>query len=376
MRDMLASYHARSAAISRKTEGVEMGAGKRSPAKGEKVPPSDRDSDDFVESFAEVPETDPVREIIGEILELVPVSHWTFARFRGNGDEDQMLSATTNGTEFQCAKDEYALQIERTARGPGIGATLGPLGKYSSGLALLFADSRARFGILTLLRTQEIGPFSSSEIRALTFALDAASDRLSELRLMEFQDRDLTSFRVERAAEERVDEIPEEDIAQYVLNAELEIVLAWTSENERRVAMTPLQARLANRLPRVVEESVRSLTAAWTDDAVTRRPGVARPVPFLVVRTRPMTGPAGLFIGVSLERSKPAHSLTQAAARFRISPREVQVLALLLDGVHLNEIAEQLHIASSTVQDHIKSLLQKTETENRSEMIAKVLGWS
>ncbi len=89
-----------------------------------------------------------------------------------------------------------------------------------------------------------------------------------------------------------------------------------------------------------------------------------------------MAGPAGLFIGVSLERSKLEHSLTEAAERFRISPREVQVLALLLDGGQLNEIAEQLHIASSTVQDHVKSLLEKTGTDNRSEMIGKILGWS
>ncbi len=311
------------------------------------------------------------------ILELVPASHWTFARFKGNGDEDQVLSATSHGDEFRKAKEEFALQRERTGRGPGIGATLGPLGRYSSGLALLFADSRARFGILTLLRTAELGSFTSSEIRTLTFALDAASDRLSEFRLMESQERSLTDFRFEHAAaEDPFPKTAEDDLAQYILNEDLEIVLAWTSENERRVAMTALQARLENRLPRVLEETVRQLTTAWTEDPGTRQPGAARPVPFLVVRTRPMAGPAGLFIGVSLERSKPAHSLTDAAARFRISPREVQVLALLLDGLQLNDIAKQLHIASSTVQDHIKSLLQKTGTENRSEMIAKILGWS
>lgn len=340
------------------------------------MPPPDQDSDS-VEPLARIPETDPVRAIISTILDLVPASHWTFARFKGHGDEDQVLSATSNGDEFRKAKKEFMRQSKRATPGPGIGATLGSLGRYSSGLALLFADSRARFGILTLLRTAELGSFTSSEIRTLTFALDAASDRFSELRLMEVQDKDLESFRFEHAAaEDPIREAVDDDVAQYILNPELEIVLAWTSENERRIAMTPLQARLENRLPRVLEEAVRKLTTAWTEDAATRKPGMARPVPFLVVRTRPMAGPAGLFIGVSLERSKPARSLTNAAARFRISPREVQVLALLLDGRQLNEIAEQLHITSSTVQDHIKSLLQKTETENRSEMIAKIFGWS
>jgi DNA-binding CsgD family transcriptional regulator len=194
---------------------------------------------------------------------------------------------------------------------------------------------------------------------------------------MESQDQGLTDFRSEHlAAKDSPQEVADDDVAQYILNEDLEIVLAWTSENERRVAVTPLRARLQDRLPHVLEETVRKLTSAWTADDASRQPGIARPVPFLVVRTRPMAGPTGLFIGVSIERSKPAHSLTAAAARFRISPREVQVLALLLDGAQLNEAAKRLHITSSTVQDHIKSLLEKTGTENRSEMIAKILGWS
>lgn len=325
----------------------------------------------------EIDENDPVRAIVATILELVPVSHWTFARFKGSGEEDQAFSSTGLGHEFGRAKDEFALQSDRTTSGPGIGPILGPLGPYSSGLALLFADSRAQFGILTLLRADDLGSFTSSEIRTLTFALDAASDRLSEIRLMEAEDAGLTTFRLERSMPEHPSgESVDSDLAQYVLNADLEIVLAWTSENERRVAVTPFRANLQNRLPALLEETVRQLTEAWTEDAATRQPGMARPVPFLVLRTRPMAGPSGLFIGVSLERSKLEHSLTEAAGRFRISPREVQVLALLLDGLQLSEVAEQLHIASSTVQDHIKNLLEKTATNNRSEMIGKILGWS
>ncbi|MFY9779649.1 MAG: LuxR C-terminal-related transcriptional regulator [Candidatus Baltobacteraceae bacterium] len=339
--------------------------------------PPDRFTKDGTAPLAGLPGNDPIRAIIGTILDLVPASHWTFARFKGNGDRDQVLSATSRGDELLKAREEFALQSERTAAGPGIGAIRGPLGQYGSGLALLFADSRARFGILTLLRTAELGRFTSSEIRTLTFALDAASDRLSEIRLMESQDEHLTSFRIAHPAPpDAAREEGDDDVAHYVLNTDLDIVLAWTSENERRVAVTPLQARLHDRLPKILEETVRTLTTAWTEDPATRKPGKAYPVPFLVLRTRPMAGPAGLFVGVSLERQKPAHSLTDAAARFRISPREVQVLALLLDGLQLSDVTEQLHIASSTVQDHVKMLLQKTGTANRSEMIAKVLGWS
>ncbi len=339
-------------------------------------PPADQVSGHGA-SFPRFAETDPARSIIITILELVPASHWTFTRFKRSGEEEQHVSAPGNAEAFRGAEAELAFEGQRSKGGPGIGATAGPLGRYSSGLTLVFADSSAKFGILTLLRSEDLGPFTSSEIRTLTFALDAASDRFSELRLMEAEDESLTEFRLEQsAAADSVREAVSDDVAQYILNDDLEIVLAWTSENERRVSITPLHAHLQSRLPLVLEDAVRALTAAWTKDTVTRQPGIARPVPFLVLRTRPMGGPTGLFIGVSVERFKPEHSLTGAAARFRISPREVQVLALLLDGTQLDGIAERLHIASSTVQDHIKSLLAKTATENRSEMIAKILGWS
>jgi len=326
--------------------------------------------------FGEVPASDPIHGIIRTILELVPVSHWSFARFRADGNVNQLLSTGGNGGEFRKLEKQFTLQRERAPSGPSIAATFESHGQYSNALALLFADSRARFGILAMSRTDELGPFTSSEIRALTFALDAASDRLSELRLMESQDERLAGFRLEGdMGELGAPADIEGPAAHYILNRELEIVLAWTSENERRVALTPLQVPLQNRLPSVLEEAVRQLTAAWTSESSSQQTGIARPVPFLVVRTRPMSGAAGLFIGVTIERSIPGRSLTGAAARFSISPREVQVLALLLDGLHLNEIAERLHITSSTVQDHIKRLLEKTGTHNRSEMTAKILGW-
>ena len=337
------------------------------------MPPRERGG---AEPVAGVAASDPVRSIIKTILDLVPVSNWSFARFRGNGDADELLSATGDPDDFERLRDQFDLQSAQIAAGPSIAAVRGVPGPYASGMSLLFADSRARFGILTLLRTGELEPFSSSEIRALTFALDAASDRLSELRLMESQGERLAGFRLDDNVEAAAAGADAADAsAHYILNKELEIVLAWTSENERRVAWTPLRLPLENRLPPILEEAVRRLTAAWSNEARSPEAGVASPVPFLVVRTRPMSGPMGLFVGVTIERTKTRRSLTGAASRFNISPREVQVLALLLDGLALSEIADRLHIVSSTVQDHIKRLLEKTGTHSRGEMTARVLGW-
>jgi DNA-binding CsgD family transcriptional regulator len=88
-----------------------------------------------------------------------------------------------------------------------------------------------------------------------------------------------------------------------------------------------------------------------------------------------MSGPAGLFIGVRIDRFKPPNSLRGPAARFHISPRELQVLALLLDGAKLDEISRRLQIAYSTIAHHIRSMIDKTGSRNRTELIARVLGW-
>jgi DNA-binding CsgD family transcriptional regulator len=227
---------------------------------------------------------------------------------------------------------------------------------------LLLADNRVRFGILTLFRTAELGPFRSADIRTLIFALDAACDHLSEMRLMEAEFRRLSAWERECPV---VD-----DIAYYILDHDLEIVLSWTTEHNGRftsAAETP-----ATQLPPLLAEAVRGLTVDWTDDPATHQPGMALPVPFLVLRTRPMAGKTGSFISVSVERLKPSHSLVYAAAHYRFSPRELQVLSLLLRGTSLDEIAQGLNISSSTVQDHVKRLIEKTRAGNRSEMIANV----
>ena len=94
-----------------------------------------------------------------------------------------LLDSAENGGELSRLSDEFKRQRAKAAKGPRIAATLGPLGDFESGVTLLFADANASFGILTLLRTSELGPFTSSEISVLALSLDATSERLCALRL-------------------------------------------------------------------------------------------------------------------------------------------------------------------------------------------------
>lgn len=324
-----------------------------------------------------VPESDPAFPIINAILRVVPASRWSFARLMPSGElSGLLLDSPANDGELLRLSDEFKRQRAKAAKGPRLAATLGPLGDFESGVTLLFADAKASFGILTLLRTSELGPFTSSEISVLALSLDATSERLCALRL----DSQKSPRRAREAGQTPPDATPiseadGSDESFYLLDRDFQIVLAWTAEQQRRVALTGLRTRIADRLPGVLEEAVRELIADWRSDSGSQKTGTAHPVPFLVVRTQPMSGPAGLFIGVRIDRSKPPKSLRGPAARFHISPRELQVLAMLLDGAKLEEIARRLHIAPSTVQHHVSSMVVKTESRNRTELIARVLGW-
>jgi len=315
-----------------------------------------------------IPTLDPAYAILTGILDVVPGSAWSFARIDNNRELSGPLGSQAPELIAPSLAEELRQQRLVSPGGPRIAASLQTPAGFASGITLIFADAHLDYAIFMLLRDEALPPYSSIEISILTLALEAGIDRLAAFRLQPLVDH-------EGAAAKRPPTAPTlYDEAFYVLDHDLQIVLAWSSEDQRRIALTGLHTRIAERLPVVLEQTVRELTAAWSTDSV-KSAGVARPVPFLVVRTQPMSGPAGLFIGVRIDRFHPPNSLTGPATKYHISPREVQVLALLLDGNHLDQIAEQLSITSSTVQDHIKSMLDKTGSRNRSELIARVLGW-
>jgi GAF domain-containing protein len=167
-----------------------------------------------------------------------------------------LLGSLGSDDELAVLKGEYARQRAQAKIGPRIAAMLGSLRDYESGITLLFADSRVNFGILTILRTSELGPFTSSEISVLTLALDTVSEQLADLRLEAHARPGLP-----KPPHDGGDEVEaaEASGAYYVLDRDLQIVLTWTSEEQRRTALTGLKVRLADRLPSVLEETVREL---------------------------------------------------------------------------------------------------------------------
>jgi DNA-binding CsgD family transcriptional regulator len=311
-----------------------------------------------------IPESGLLRTIINDILRVVPSSSWAFALIDSVAQIARLLASDEHDLRLAHLRSEFESNRTDAVREPRIVAAQEMSGEFTSGVTLLFADHRRTTAILTIMRTTELGPFTSTELSMLTFAVVAGSEELS-----------LTSAHAVARDEHSASLVGAPDEAFYVLDEDLTVILASNAQDQHHIAMTGFEPALAAHLPKLVEETVRKLIAPWYATPFSREPGVARPVPFLVVRTQPMSGPAGLHIGVRIEASPMTNSLTSAASRFHITPRELQVLGLLLDGTQLEEIGVRLHIASSTVQDHVRNMVEKTKSRNRTELVARVLGW-
>ena len=60
-----------------------------------------------------------------------------------------------------------------------------------------------------------------------------------------------------------------------------------------------------------------------------------------------------------------------------LSPRERQILDLVVDGTTNREIANELHLSQNTVEFHVRQLLDKVGDSNRAELAttAPKQGW-
>jgi DNA-binding NarL/FixJ family response regulator len=88
---------------------------------------------------------------------------------------------------------------------------------------------------------------------------------------------------------------------------------------------------------------------------------------------RQVTALEGLVI-VSV--SRPAQTLPQdvpALPRIDFSPRQVEILECLMDGMTTKEIATQLKLARSTLDEHLAQIKQKLEARTIAQTVGKAV---
>jgi DNA-binding NarL/FixJ family response regulator len=71
----------------------------------------------------------------------------------------------------------------------------------------------------------------------------------------------------------------------------------------------------------------------------------------------------------SREKNDETHQPQQLYDQLKLTPRETEVLKLIMEGRSNMEIGQQLHLSHRTIEKYVSSLLRKSELNNRIELI-------
>jgi DNA-binding CsgD family transcriptional regulator len=86
-----------------------------------------------------------------------------------------------------------------------------------------------------------------------------------------------------------------------------------------------------------------------------------------------MTMPETEATAVIIEEPSPAELAPVLMMAYGLTKQEQALTGLVCRGLSTNEIADRLHITPHTIQDHLKSIFEKTGVSSRRELVAAIL---
>jgi DNA-binding NarL/FixJ family response regulator len=224
---------------------------------------------------------------------------------------------------------------------------------FGDELCTVLTDASGTWGTLTLLREDKRPHFRPSDVRFVASLTPILADGLRRATLLgdaAESDHSDTGFLVlatddtvelaNPAAERWIDELFPLSPPTVRLPAAIRAVAAQA----RRIATGDRDVRASAR--------VHTRTGRW-----------------VIVRGSPVGDDQVVIL---LEAARPVELAAAIADAYTLTERERAITALVGRGLSTTEIADQLHLSAYTVQDHLKSIFDKSGTSSRGELVSRL----
>ena len=93
---------------------------------------------------------------------------------------------------------------------------------------------------------------------------------------------------------------------------------------------------------------------------------------WVVLHGATLVGDGATRVAVIVEPAHPARITPLLMAAYGLTEREQEVTRLVLQGESTAQIAERLVVSPHTVQEHLKSVFEKTGVRSRRDLVGKV----
>jgi DNA-binding CsgD family transcriptional regulator len=231
-------------------------------------------------------------------------------------------------------------------------------GGFSDELRVVLAGSTGTWGALTVFREAGRRHFSAAEVRFLSSTAGLIADGLRRGLLLE-------SARAE-----------DDDTGLLVLDTDDGVQMSNRAA-ERWLDELGSGDRAGARLPLVVPAVARQARALCTPGTDTApAPAVARARTrsgrWLIVRASLLGDGPEPPVAVLLDAARPAAMAPLMADAYGFTHSERRITELVARGLSTTQISARLQVSSYTVQDHLKSIFNKSGTGSRGDLVARL----
>ncbi len=290
----------------------------------------------------------PTREVVDNGLPAASVPRLTEIEIR-EPDVNKFTTLNEAGTAAASLSDATGGELDRSLRQRELRRPSG----FGDELRAVLADSLGAYGTLTLLREASSPDFTPADVRFVASLAEPLTEGLRRATM------------IGDAAES------DDEAGVLVLGPDGTVVMA---NGAARCWLDELGADGSGELPPVVHAvagRTREVGGPAGGDDDDRRDRIARARVrtragrWIVVRGSLLGTGAEAPVAVLLEVAHPPELAPLIADAYAFTTRERRITELVAQGRSTNEIAGTLHLSAYTVQDHLKSIFEKSGTSSR-----------